>query len=520
MVTGIVRWLAPIAAAAVAFVANRLALLPGLGFWDTGELQTVAPLLGTAHPTGYPTYTILGFLANLVLSPFGEPAFRMNLFAAICVAVAAAVTVDLVRALTRSTAVGVAAGLGMALTTIVWRLGTQAEAHALHLVLVVILVRLLVSWETMARHQQGGFGYVDPDGSARRADRLLVLASVVYGLAVGNHSLTLLLAAPIGLFVLAVDPGIVRRPGLVAGATLALIGTVVLVFLELPLRAGLFRAPLVYGRPDTWDGFWYVALAEQFRGSVIAPFSDLAGKAAALVDLTVAAFGPLAIVVPAAFVATVVARPRYALLSGSAVALTCFFAASYVNADIERYYAVAVLFAWTWLGVLTASAGRAVGRLGRGGDSLRHHAPSPLVTTLLGLLLVAPTLADLSPRFVAVDRSGDREAQHWVDQALEVMAPDAIVVSWWSYSTALWYAQLVAGGRPDIDIIDDRTRLDRNLGDLPAVIDANLPTRPVYVIRADPAEIAALTARYRLEYEPVLGVSLLARVLAPKVIVR
>ena len=55
------------------------------------------------------------------------------------------------------------------------------------------------------------------------------------------------------------------------------------------------------------------------------------------------------------------------------------------------------------------------------------------------------------------------------------MHENAVVVSWWSYSTPLWYAQLVEGRRPDIDIIDDRTRLDRNLGDIYDVIDANLP---------------------------------------------
>ena len=57
-----------------------------------------------ARPTrpGIPTYVLLGWLANSCSPPFGEPALRMNLFAALCVAVAAAVTVDLVRALTRS----------------------------------------------------------------------------------------------------------------------------------------------------------------------------------------------------------------------------------------------------------------------------------------------------------------------------------------------------------------------------------------------------------------------------------
>ena len=141
-------------------------------------------------------------------------------------------------------------------------------------------------------------------------------AAVVFGLAVGNHSLTLLLAPAIGLYVLAVEPSILRRPRFVGACALALLATVVLVFLELPLRAGPFRAPLVYGHPETWDGFWYIVLAEQFRGSLVAPFSDLPMKFASLVDRTVAGFGPLAALIPVGLVATIQLRPRYALLSG------------------------------------------------------------------------------------------------------------------------------------------------------------------------------------------------------------
>jgi hypothetical protein len=79
------------------------------------------------------------------------------------------------------------------------------------------------------------------------------------------------------------------------------------------------------------------------------------------------------------------------------------------------------------------------------------------------------------------------------------MAPDAVIVSWWSYSTPLWYAQRVEGRRPDLSIIDDRTRLDEHLGGLTDVIDAHLGRDPVYVIREDPREAALLAARYRLE---------------------
>ena len=115
----VIRWawlrqVPPVLVAIVAFGAARAALLPGVDFWDTGELQTVGPLLGTAHPTGFPTYVLLGWLASVVLQPLGEPAFRMNLLSAFCLAAAAGLTVDLVRALTRSVALGVLAGLGLA----------------------------------------------------------------------------------------------------------------------------------------------------------------------------------------------------------------------------------------------------------------------------------------------------------------------------------------------------------------------------------------------------------------------
>ena len=81
--SSVAAWLPAVLVGVVAFSAARIAMLPGLGYWDTAELQTVAPILGTAHPTGFPTYVLLGWLANVLLTPFGEPALRMNLFAAL-----------------------------------------------------------------------------------------------------------------------------------------------------------------------------------------------------------------------------------------------------------------------------------------------------------------------------------------------------------------------------------------------------------------------------------------------------
>jgi hypothetical protein len=522
MVTRVVRWLPPALVGLIAFTAARVALLPGVGFWDTAELQAVAPLLGTAHPTGFPTYILLGWVANQLLTPFGEPAFRMNLFAAISLTVAAAVTVDLVRALTRSASLGVMAGLGLALTQIAWSIGTHADAHALHLALLAILFRALVAWEDRAKadDRAGADAPVaDASRSHARGDRFLVASAVVFGLAVGNHSLSLLLAPGIAIFVLVVDPRILRRPRLIAACAGALAVTVVLVFLELPLRAGPFRAAMVYGAPDTWNGFWYIALAEQFRESVAGPLADLPAKVGDLVSRTASAFGPLAALIPVAFAGTAFLRPSWALLTGTSALLTCAFTASYENAQIDRYYLGPALMAWTWLAIFAAGIAMTVGRaVGDGWPESPESpaapgspaapapreqvspAPDPLIALGLAVALLLPTAFALPGRFARVDRSHDLGARDWVDRALLVMRPDAVIVSWWSYSTPLWYAQHIEGRRSDVKIVDDRTRLDEGLGDVTDVIDANLPTRPVYVIRVDPVDLALLEQRYVLQY--------------------
>ena len=121
------------------------------------------------------------------------------------------------------------------------------------------------------------------------------------------------------------------------------------------------------------------------------------------------------------------------------------------------------------------------------------------LTVALAAALLAPSVLFAPARLETVDESWDRSAQDWIDRTFEVMEPDAVVVSWWSYSTPLWYAQRVEGRRPDLTIVDDRTRLDEGLGEITDVIDANLGIRPVYVIRSDPDEVARLTARYQLE---------------------
>ena len=496
MVSRIRAWI-PVALAALAVaVIVVLAIAPGLapdvGFWDTGEFQTILPILGTAHPTGYPTYVILGFVANLLLTPLGEPAFRMNVLSLLSVAVAAAVAVRLATRLTGNLAIAMAVGLGLAFTPDVWRTATHADPHTLHLALVAILFGLLLRWE---HAHQGG----DP-----RSDRWLIAAAVVFGLSVGNHSLTLLLALPVGLYVLSVQPEIVRRPRLIAGCAGALVLTVALVYLELPLRAGPFRAPLVYGKPETWGGFWYVALAEQFRGSLVDPLGDLAGKFRELVDLAVGQFGFVAALIPVGFLTTLVRYPRFALLTGASMLITTVFNAAYTNADISRYYLGPILWAWLWIGVLAGTifdqvTGRALEVVEDPATRVRRPPLGSVAGgAVLALALLLPAIGDFGLRAELASEHSDTSARRWVTAALSEFEPDAVIVSWWGTSTVLWYAQYVDHLRSDITVIDDRTRLDLGYGEATDVIARFLGKRPVYVIRANNRDLNKVLAVYDL----------------------
>jgi len=383
---------APVVVALLVIVNAWGGLMPGVAFWDTGEFQTVLPIMGTAHPTGYPTYVLLGFIGNILLTPIGEPAFRVTVLSLLAVAVAAGATVVLIRRLTGSTIIGVATGIGLATTPVVWLNATRADPHPIHLAFVALLLVALVRWEQGRRQLARG------ELDQVHADRRLVLAAVIFGLAEGNHSLTLLLAPPIALYVLSVEPGVLRRPLFIGACLGAALLAMVLVFLELPIRGGLLPAPLIYGRPDTWDGFWYVVFAQQFQGSVGDLFADLPGKLDKLVQLTNAQLGIVALAIPVAFLVAAWRAPRFTLLTATALVLTILFNQAYANADIERYYLGPVLWVWTWIGILAAEVARLVAlvavRLGSMSRSIALDSPAartliPARTALLDRCLSA-----------------------------------------------------------------------------------------------------------------------------------
>lgn len=498
----------PVVVAIVAFALAWPTLMPGVGFWDTAEFQSVPPLLGTLHPTGFPAYTLLGWVGSGLLQSVGSPAFRMNVLSAAYVAGAAAVTVVLVRQLTGRVLIAIAAGLVLFLAPIAWGIATHADAHALHALLLGVVFALLLAWESRVRAD---------DGPRPGADRWLLAAAAAYGMAMANHTVAVLAAPGIGLFVLAVEPEIFSRRGMIGRCIAVGVGVAALLYLELPLRAGPFRAPIVYGHPETLAGFAYVVFGTQFSGDLASPIGSLGARLGDLADFAAGQLGALAMLIPFAAIGVVIRRWRYALLTVPTLLITCSFAVVYDNAEITRYYLGPLVIVVTWLALLADGVvglvarivaglrGRTSGLRGRPSLGVLALELAVAVTIVLPAGLAAPTTR------LEVDESRDMVAAEWIDRMFAALPPNTVVISWWSFSTPLWYGREVEGRRPDIAIVDDRTILDENLGGVTGVIDQYLGKRPVYVIRLA-ADMDTLARRYDLLPVPNLSPANLALV--------
>jgi hypothetical protein len=186
-------WIALGLFSAILFVYVQT-LAPGLAKGDGGELQHTLAVLGVAHPTGYPLYTLVGWLWAKFI-PFGTIAWRVNLFSAVCGAAAAVMVYGIVYRLTRRVLPGLAGACFLAFSPSFWILSSTTEVYALHALFVAAIFYLLLVWR---------------DAGTRRF-KVLIPVTFVYGLSLSHHRTMLLLAPAILLFVLLEQPVLWQR---------------------------------------------------------------------------------------------------------------------------------------------------------------------------------------------------------------------------------------------------------------------------------------------------------------------
>ena len=465
---------APALVGAVSLIVYVRTLLPGMAFGDWGEMQTVPHVLGIPHPTGYPTYVILAWLAQLV--PIESVAFRANLLSAVLVSGALAVTVSILMRLGVRPVIAAAGALLLGAVPTVWAAATVAEVNALHLLFVTLLVHRALLWQ------------------ARRAPRDLVIGGLILGLATGNHLLTLFVAPILSGFVLWIGRREVRARPWVLGASglAAFLG--LSVYLYIPIAASL-SPPLAYNRPVSLDAVLWLVSGTQFRGQfdflTLGGPSAFVGSLPELFTLVIRSVTPaVPILAVVGLIALLRSRSAFGLTAAAILVTHAYLWANYLR--LEHY----LLVAWLILAItaavgLESLAGAVQARSARIG---RRDAAA-----LVGVAGLVCSVSLGALHWPSSDRSGDRTAEAYVDALFQVMPQDAVILTEWDVSTPLWHAQLVLGRRPDILVVDDTNIVYDGWGSRERRIEDVICDRPVYILRIDEADLGPTRAQFRLD---------------------
>ena len=468
----------PVVVFGIALGLYMRTLLPGIAFGDWGEMQTVPHVLGVAHPTGYPTYVLLAWLAQLV--PLGSVAFKLNLLSALLVAGALATVCAIAQRLGVRPLLAIAGALAVGAVGTVWAAATVAEVNPLHLLFCALLIHRALVWE------------------ARRRTLDLVLGGLLIGLALGNHLLTLFVAPFIVLFVLwAGRRDLLHRPWILVPTALAIVLGLT-VYAYIPLAAA--RSPVLpYNHPATLDDVWWLVSGRQFRDqfdflSAKGP-GEFVASLGALRDLALSrATAILPILGLAGVAVLLVRRTAFGLLCVAILVSGAYVWANYLR--LEHY----LLVPWLVLGIgatvaLEALAGgvsRVLRRLGRSERTVRWSG------TAVGLAALAFAVGLAGLNFGTSDRSADRSGDAYVDAVLAALPENAAILSYWDASTPLWHAEYVDGRRPDVLIVDDTNIVYEGWGTRENRIASLICERPVFMIRLDPRDYQPTLASYRL----------------------
>jgi hypothetical protein len=391
-------------------MAYGLTLAPDLTWTnhsgDGPELITAAMTLGVSHPPGYPTYTLLGYLFGQL--PVGTVAFRFNLFSALGMSVAAgfaAVSAGQSGELPYKQTAAVATGLSFALAPLVWSQATVAEVYGLYLALLAATLWAL--WQPTPRPW---------------------LCGGLLGLTVTAH-LTALLWLPLALVRLRPE----QWPQLAGGLALGLAP-----FLTLPWL-GQSDGPLVWGRPDTLAGWWWVVTARIYHANLLAHGWVHSGQQAwHLLALATVQFTPLGLLLVGyggikGWQTVVAPRARWGwLVMGGTAVVYLIYTAIYHTPDYHIFFLPALLP----LALLLYPALNVLGQ--------KWHW-LPLLLPLALLLL----------HFSEQNLRQETRVRPGAIAMLEAIPSEAIVLTPGDQTiSTLWYFQAVEGQRPDLVLID------------------------------------------------------------------
>jgi len=446
------------------FIIYIITSAPSVVQIDSGELAAVQATLGIAHPTGYPLFTMIGYLFSLIPLPMTK-IFQLNILAAIYCSTAIGVftytikfCLDNLSSFKKKQPVrkesskkekkkskdknektekpaeipenlklltAVLGGLILAFSRTFWFQSTSVEVYSLHLTLITLIILFLLK------------AYV----SSLENDKLINWLVFSFFLALGftNHLTTILILPGVAYLYFSRYGFNSKSFKRLAIMILFFIPILVLIYSYLPIRAS--QNPLLdWGNPVDWERIYRHVTGKQYQVWLFTSF-DSAGKQLNhfFTILPEEFYAGLALAFIGLFVSFFKARKLFLFML-----ITFLFAVLYsINYDIhdiDSYFLLAFIMIafFAAFGILKILEMK----------SLQKNYALILISFLIAIQFYF--------NFINVNQSGVYTFEDYTKATLNGVPKNSIVFSYqWDYFiSASNYFQFVEDYRRDVTVID------------------------------------------------------------------
>lgn len=454
----------PILTALFVFIIYLVTLAPSVVEIDSGELSAVQAILGIAHPTGYPLFTIVGFLFTKLPLPFST-VFQLNMLAAAWCALAAGVFVYSSKILLDNIFIpnsneekgrkknknksveksadifeltendkiiaSITGGLVLALSKTFWFQSTSVEVYSLQVFLFCLAVLFLI---------KAYFIPLSEDISFLKSK--WIIFAFILALCFSNH-MTSILILPGAAYLYFSKFRFNKKSLLQIALMLAVFIPVLLVFYSyLPLRAGQNPA-LNWGNPVDFDKIFRHISGRQYQVWLFSSTESAKKQLAYFVnELPLEFTFSLLFIVTGLFSAFKRSKKVFGFLLITFLA-TVFYSINYDINDIDSYFLLAYisLSFFSVFGVLSV-----VKFLQKQKFSAKFIVPF-LIIILTGHFYLT---------YGEVNQDDNYAFEDYTKALIGSVAQNSIIMSYqWDYFVSpSYYFQLVENFRKDVKIVD------------------------------------------------------------------
>jgi len=406
---------------------------------DAGELAAVQSTLGIAHPTGYPLFTLVGFLFTKILFPFRQINV-LNLLAAIYCALAVWVFIKLIYLILNNLPsqsektkenisfnldekqkllVASTVGLIIGLSKTFWTQSTSVEVYSLHLLLISLILFFTVTAFLSGLRKHWYF------------------VAVFLALGFSNHMTTILLIPGIA-FLFFKQNGIKKESFLLIIKMLIIFFPILLVFYSyLPLRA--IQEPTInWGNPIDLERILRHVSGKQYQVWIFSSFDAAKKQFIYFINSLPLEFG---------YIGLVIALVGIPLFIKHSKTIGIFFLVNFVSAvsysinydiaDIDSYFLLAFvsLALFSIFGIIF----------------ILHKIPYKFSVIVILIPLIMLTI-----NYGNVTKRGNYVFEDYTKSILNDVDENSIVFSYlWDYFVSpSYYFQYVENYRDDVVVID------------------------------------------------------------------